>query len=326
MRKAAWRRWAAVSGATLALAALAVAPALSAETTRESTGSERAWLGVYTQALTSELREGLNYKGQGVLVNRVIEDSPADRAGVQKGDVIISYNSRSIDSPEALANLVGQGKNGQSASLRVVRGGQTKSLTVKLAGRTNDEGMDESSPDRRVIHIHDHDLDSVMPNGDMDLTLPGVMRWMGRGRLGVRVETLNPDLAGYFSVPNNRGVLVVEVMKDTPADKAGLKAGDVITRVGGQEVSDAGDLVQALGHDEGKVSLDVIRKGARRTIDAQLEHQERTIRIRRGDGSMRLNDERDRVPRGGQVPPREIEELRRQIEELRRQLERLQHN
>ena len=205
----------------------------------------------------------------------------------------------------------------------MVRDGQTKNLTVKLAARTGDDGMEWGGPGRHEIRIKDFDSD--LPH-DMDLSLPGVMRWMGRGRLGVRVETLNPDLAGYFSVPNNRGVLVVEVMKDTPADKAGLKAGDVITRVAGQEVSDAGDLVQALGNDEGKVSLDIIRRGARRTIDAQLEHQERTMRIRRGDGSMRLNDERDRAPRGGQVPQREIDELRRQVEELRRQLERMQHN
>lgn len=321
MRKAAWCRWAVVSGATLALVALAAAPSPGAEAPRESTANERAWLGVYTQALTPELREGMSYKGQGVLVNRVVRESPAERAGVQKGDVITSFNSRSIDSPESLADLVGQGKSGQSASVRVVRDGQTRNLTVKLAAHSEDEGMEWSGPGRHEIRIKD--LDSDLPH-ELDLGLHGMMQWMGRGRLGVRIETLNPDLASYFNVPDGKGVLVVEVMKGTPAEKAGLKAGDVITRVGDHAVGDAEDLVRSLGNDQGKVTLAIIRKGGKRTLDAELESQERVIRIRRGDGSMRLND--DRAPRGGPAPQREIDELRRQIDELRRQVEQLQHH
>jgi C-terminal processing protease CtpA/Prc len=117
-------------------------------------------------------------------------------------------------------------------------------------------------------------------------------------------------------------VLVIEVMKDTPAEKAGVKAGDVITRVGDHPVADAEDLTRELGNEEGRVSLGIIRKGARRTIDAEIEKQERVVRIRRGDGSMRLND--DRVMRDGMISQRDLDELRRQIEELRRQVERLQ--
>jgi serine protease Do len=321
MRKAVWRRSIATIGAALALGLAFAAPAMSAETTHESATGGRAWLGVYTQSLTSELREGMSYKGQGVLVNRVVEDSPADRAGVKKGDVITSFNSRSVDSPDGLADLVGQGKDGQSVALRVVRDGQARTLTAKLAARDDDDDMGMSGEGPHEIRIKDFDSD--LPH-DMEMNMPGVMRWMGRGRLGVRVETLNPDLGGYFSVPDGKGVLVVEVMKDTPAEKAGLKAGDVITRVGDRPVSDAGELTRALGDDQGKVTLGIVRKGARRTLDAELEKaQDRVIRIRRGDGTMRLNDDR---MRGGMVPQRDLDELRRQIEELRRQVERLQKN
>src|SRR5258706_3242156 len=324
MRKAAWRPWAAVVGALAlgSLGAAVAAPVLGAESTHESTARERAWLGVYTQALTPELREGMSYKGAGVLVNRVVPDSPADRAGVEKGDVITYFNSRVIESPEELSDVVGEGKAGQSGALRVVRDGQTRNLSIKLAARTGDEDMDGGSPDRHVIRMKD--FDSELPH-DMELNMPGVMRWMGRGRLGVRVQTLNPDLGSYFSVPDGKGVLVVEVMKDTPAEKAGLKAGDVITRVGDHAVSDAGDLARELGNEEGKVAIGIVRKGGKRTLDAELEKQERVARIRRGDGTMRLNE--DRNNRGGMVPQRDLDELRRQIEELRRQVERLQqHN
>ncbi len=319
MRKAAWRRWAAVSGATLALAAFATATSFSAESTRGSAGGERAWLGVYTQTLTPELREGMNYRGPGVLVNRVVGDSPADRAGVRKGDVITGVNSRTVDSPEALADIVGRGRSGQSISLRVMRDNLVRNFTATLAGRSEDDGTDEMGGGSPDIHIDGPDSD--LPHG-MDLNLPRVMRWMGRGRLGVRIETLSPDLAGYFNVPDGKGVLVIEVMKDTPAEKAGVKAGDVITRVGDHPVADAEDLTRELGNEEGRVSLGIIRKGARRTIDAEIEKQERVVRIRRGDGSMRLND--DRGMRDGMISQRDLDELRRQIEELRRQVERLQ--
>jgi C-terminal processing protease CtpA/Prc len=169
-------------------------------------------------------------------------------------------------------------------------------------------------------HVHIEDMDTDLPHV-MDLDMSGMMRWMGRGRLGVRVEPLNPDLAGYFNVPDGKGVLVVEVMKDTPAEKAGVKAGDVITRVGDHPVVDAEDLARELGNEAGKVSLAVVRKGARRTIEAEIEKQERVVRIRRGDGTMRLND--DHMMHGGMISQRDLDELRRQIEDLRRQVESL---
>lgn len=318
MRTDAPRRWTLAGLATLALAA---APAFATAAPTPSPGSERAWLGVITQALTPELREGMSYKGQGVLVNRVIADSPADRAGVEKGDVVTSFNSRSIDSPEALADIVGKGRAGQTASLQIVRDGKSRTLSAKLAARSDDGEMDMGGPDRHEIRIKDLHLDGM---GDLGEGIPGVWRWMGRGRLGVRIEPLNADLGSYFSVPGGRGVLVVEVMKDTPAEKAGLKAGDVITRVGDQAVGDTEDLIKALGTDQGKVALGIVRKGGNRTMDVELEKQERVIRIRRGDGAMGLGD--DRPMRGGPDSRREIDDLRRQLDDLRRRLDRLQHD
>jgi C-terminal processing protease CtpA/Prc len=326
-----------MSGMALALVAVAATSGRAAETTPSSSGTERAWLGVYTQALTPELLEGMSYKGKGVLVNRVVPDSPADRAGVQKGDIITSFNSRTVDTPGALSDLVGQGKVGQSAPLRVVRDGKTQSLNARLAARSDDDGMGWMEGGPREIHIRE--LESGEPF-DMDLGPGGMMRWMGRGRLGVRVEGLNSDLGGYFSVPGGKGVLVVEVMKDTPAEKAGLKAGDVITRVGDQAVADAEDLVQALGDDAGRVTLSIVRKGAKRTVEAELAKQERVIRIGRGEGPMGMGEGHDHVIRirrgvgpgddqsmsGGRASQRDVDDLRRQIEELRRRLDGLQHN
>src|SRR5438034_2734591 len=97
------------------------------------------------------------------------------------------------------------------------------------------------------------------------------MTMMNRGRLGVRVETLSPELGDYFDAPGGHGVLVLEVMKGTAAERAGVRAGDVITGVNGHAVGNASQLVDALGDREGRVSIELLRKGQRRTVEATLE-------------------------------------------------------
>lgn len=312
MSIAAARRWAGVVLVAMGLAATGLVPARAAETTTPPAG-ERAWLGVYSQELTSELREGINYKGQGVLVNRVVEGSPAEKAGLKKGDVITSVNSKTVDRPDALSDLVGQAKVGQTVSIRIARDGKTQTLSAKLVARPEQDEMEMVEPGPHGMRHFEFDMPRDFMSG------PGM--WMGRGRLGVRVASLNPDLGGYFSVPDGKGVLVLEVSKDTPAEKAGLKAGDVITKVGTTAIADAEDLVKALGTDEDKVTLSIVRKGSKRTVDAQLEKQERVMRVRRGDGTMGYDD-RQRV-RDDAEQQRQIEELRKQVEELRKQVEKL---
>ena len=154
---------------------------------------------------------------------------------------------------------------------------------------------------------------------------------MGRGRLGVRVENLNRDLGDYFGVADGKGALVVEVVKDTPAERAGLKAGDVITSVGEKKIYDTDDLVSALrSRDAGRVSLDVIRHGSRRTIEAELERAPRAMRLGRGqgmmgyrdgDGNRRIvirNSDRDQLQREVTDLRKEVKELQKQLDEMKR--------
>jgi len=229
---------------------------------------ENAWLGVYTQNLTESLRKGIGYyTGDGVLVNRVVEGGPADHAGIQKGDVIVSVNTSGVRSPEELATLVRGAREGQTVRVTVVRDSQRKSFDVRLGSRSDaemgDEDNDRDGDSDGEVHEHHHMFD--FPNGNV------FIRGTGRGRLGVRIEDLNPDLGDYFGVKDGKGVLVVEVMKDTPAERAGIKAGDVITSVDGHAVSDASDLTDRLSDAEGKVPIQVVRKGAKRPIESELE-------------------------------------------------------
>jgi membrane-associated protease RseP (regulator of RpoE activity) len=374
------RPWVAGIGVAMLLAATNQVSMARADETRDPAGST-PWLGTYLQELTPELRDGLDYRGEGVLVSGVVDDSPADRAGIRKGDVITRVESRVVTSPAALTRIIRSSHIGESLTVQVNRHGAREVVEVRLAARPADEdfGMREAPPappvppdadrhedeERNDDDHHpapdadDHD-DHAAPDaddhgdhaapdardhgghpgpgagGDHDFTFEfprdGMsMMQMGRGRLGVRIESLNSEIGDYFGVPEGKGVLVMEVLKDTPAERAGLHGGDVITRVGDREVHDADDLVNALRAEEGRVSLSVVRHGTQRTIEADLgKADQRVIRIRRGDGMLGFQgDGRSRAPMNGVERDdmrREIKELKDELKDLRKELENLKHD
>ncbi|MFN8588536.1 MAG: PDZ domain-containing protein [Candidatus Eisenbacteria bacterium] len=377
----------------------------------------RAWLGVITQEVTTELRDGLDLRGaDGVLVSRVMPDSPASRAGLRKGDVIVSFGGRNVASPDRLVELVGDAHDGDSVPLIVVRDGERRTLSARLGSRPDDlaapsvpgdDDDDEAyevpappdapdapeapraprAPRHRIEIVHpDSDApeapeaprsprapgkpkvrtftwngEGEMPEGMRDMlgdlhiegleglqgmqgleglhemhgTGPGGKKHVqvfvngGRGRLGVRVESLNDDMASALGMSGGKGVLVIEVLGGTPAEKAGLRSGDVITTVEGKPVYDADDLVSALRDEEGVVSLSVTRKGVKRTVEARLEAAPRAARDRAESGQLGLgrNGERRVIRlRANERADRddlreELNDLRQQVRELRQRLE-----
>ncbi|HVP15427.1 MAG TPA: PDZ domain-containing protein [Terriglobales bacterium] len=321
MRKTGTFVWLAALVVGLALVAgLAVAPGARAA----EQGQPTPWLGVYMQALTPELREGMDIQGAGgVLVSGVVSDGPAARAGVQKGDVILRVNSRLVSSPNQLQDVIQSARVGQTVALQIYRDGNQRSLSATLRERPSDveemqapegtEQEEEATPETPAPGEQREIREFTLPDMSM---FPGMMT---RGRLGVRIESLSPDLGDYFGMRDGHGVLVLEVEDNTPAARAGLKAGDVITRVGDQSVDNAQDLVDALRGKQGNVSLRVVRHGTPRTIEARLESAGTM-----GRGSMRIlapaPGARLRIENRDQMQ-RQIDELKRQVEDLQRKLE-----
>jgi S1-C subfamily serine protease len=290
----------------MTLLALAAAPALAASP---------GWLGVTTQPTDEDLRRGLDLTTDGLLVNQVTDGSPAERAGVRKGDVILTYNWKSVTDPEKLRQMVRDTAPGRAVSLGLWRDGAKLSLQVTVgevpSGEDDGDEFDAPtppaapraprapSPPRGGSHRHviidgrvipDDEIDDTLRNlphdlqGMIDLRgLRGLRGWsgpggtmmftpsaMGRGRLGVRVEKLNSDLGQALGVVGGKGVLVTEVYEDTPAQKAGLKAGDVIVKVGADSVDTPNELVRALDRHDGKIGLTVLRKGVKREVQPEL--------------------------------------------------------
>src|SRR4030095_16145139 len=128
-------------GAALLLVGLAGAP-------RVALVQERAGcLGVYSQSLNDDLRESMNIDEGGILVTRVVEDSPADRAGLRRGDVIVSVGGHSIDSPSDLMREVRDRSPGTSLTLAISRDGNRRTLSARLGERPDAESNPDSNRD-----------------------------------------------------------------------------------------------------------------------------------------------------------------------------------
>ncbi len=301
--RTATRRKTALTFIALVLTILGGVSAL----TRSARADETPWLGVYTQALTSELREGIDYDGDGVLVSGVVPDSPADRAGLQKGDVITRVEGREVNSPGELVEVIRGAAVGERVSIRYVRDGQTRVLEVRLVARENSgnesEVFDVPTPPappapsaprthfRREIKStedsessddqdeelgedrgkeHSHEMKGMKDLDGLDLPDHPIMGLNFKGRLGVRIENLNEGLGSYFKIPEGQGALVVEVVEGSAAAKAGLESGDVITRVGDQRVS-GDNLAEVVRAAESPVSITFYRNGSRRTVEVALD-------------------------------------------------------
>jgi len=209
----------------------------------------------------------------GVRVDTVEEGSAAAKGGVKAGDIVVEFDGERVRSARQLTRLVQETPAGRAVKMTVRRGGDRQTLDVAPEARESFAWNGRLGPEiERGLEQGLRDLpERIEPF--LNFRFDGGMPAMGaRGRLGVQVEGLSDQLATYFGVADG-GVLVAGVTADSPAAKAGVKAGDVITRVNGEAVKDPRDLVRALGavKDDGAVALDVVRDKKATSLTATIE-------------------------------------------------------
>lgn len=229
------------------------------------------FLGVYGEDINNENmgRYRLN-QARGVGVTQVIQGSPAEKAGLRKDDVILRLDGENVTSVRKLNRLVSELAPDHSVRITISRAGAEQELTATV-GKRNDSNTVRRllRPESRVWkwegpHIDPGDLfdNKAFPNhGDFAFTLSNSRR------IGVSTMQLTKQLAEYFGIANGRGVLVTAVTDDGPAAKSGVKAGDVITAIDGEEIDSPGDVSRVIGKKkEGDVTLTVIRNKSQQTI------------------------------------------------------------
>ncbi|MGD9039806.1 MAG: DegQ family serine endoprotease [Desulfobacteraceae bacterium] len=167
----------------------------------------RGWLGVTIQKITPELKEKLNLRDdKGALVADVTSSGPADKAGIERGDVIISFDGEEIGEMKELPYVVASTPVGKVVKVEVIRKGKRKILEVKIGKLKEEEAEEEFAEE-----VSD---------------------------LGMTVDKITPELARQFGLSDERGLVVVQVENNSPAGEAGLRRGDIILEMDQEPMKD----------------------------------------------------------------------------------------
>jgi serine protease Do len=193
-----------------------------AEQLRKTGKVVRGYLGLYGQDVTADMAGLLNQtKAQGVVVAQVEQGSPAAKAGLREGDVILEVNGKPAESYDAFRNQVAMMKPGDEIKLGVAREGKNVQLAVTLGERPTQ---------RRVAK-------GKQPQQEPEES---------QQKLGLQVVDLTPDLAQELGYQNSQGVVISRVVPGNGADEAGLQAGDLIVSVNGKAVANTNQFIQAM--------------------------------------------------------------------------------
>jgi len=232
-----------------------------------------SFLGVYAEDITNANMSNYGLRNvRGVGITEVIKSSPAEKAGLKKGDVIMRFDDETVTSVRKLNRLVSETAPEHTVRLGISRGGSDQEVTVTLAKRddlstTIWQGLPRGDVFRTVPRGEFPKLD---PFGEGQEAL--VFALGNNRRIGVSTQSLTKQLADFFGVTDGKGVLVTSVAEDSPAARAGIKAGDVITAIDGEKIEGSGDLSRAINKQkDGDVTLTIIRDKSPRTIKVTPE-------------------------------------------------------
>jgi C-terminal processing protease CtpA/Prc len=251
-----------------------VMPEPGDENTMVMLGDDGAsWLGVESQEISPEKAKELKLPAErGVLLERIVPDSPAAKAGLKDNDVITEINGQRVEGAAQFRRMIHEIPAGRAAQFTVWRDGHAQTVSVTL-GKSEDRGnmWFKTAPRAFSFQLPRVEVPEMPDVPGMDWSYGGVLAG-ARPRLGIDAEDLNGQFGAYFGAPDGEGVLVREVNSGSPAEKAGVKSGDVITSLNGERVRSLGDLRENLAgkREEKTVKLGVLRNKSAVTLNVEL--------------------------------------------------------
>jgi serine protease Do len=245
-------------------------------------------IGVSVRDASPEEAKGASLASAGgVVIEEVREDSPAEKAGFREGDVVIEFDGERVRSTRQFTRLVQETPIGRQVPAVVVRDGQRQTLTVQPESGSSFRyfGDLDRLGDFSVLRPAPRPPSPPSPASPPSPPTPPAPApfdhfsqlerfFVSPGRLGISVDTLSEQLAEYFGT--REGVLVTSVSSSSAAEKAGVKAGDVITAINGEAVSSASELTRrAQRLDEGdEFTLAVVRDRKPLTLKGTVERRQ----------------------------------------------------
>ena len=265
---------------------------------------------------------------RGTKVRSVEEGSPAEKAGIQEGDVIVRFDGEAVRSASQLARLVGETPAGRSVAIEVTRGGATQKLSATLAEGSRRVRVFSGNglPGMREFNFEMPEWDVEAPEapeppspphapappmrgwlpirpcpraprcrrtrgaGTRDDGHDMVFRMLGGGprKLGIEYMDVGEQLAGYFKLAGKTGVLVSSVDPEGPAGKAGMKAGDAVLKLDGKAIEDGDDLRDAVAAAEGGKEVTVTVQRDGRPLDLKVTLAKPETKMRRRSAGVGL--------------------------------------
>lgn len=264
-----------------------------------------SYLGVQIEEVTPDKAKELGLKEEyGAIINKVMEGTAAEKAGLLANDVIVGWNGGRVESTRQLIRLVRETPVGRAVRIEILRNGSPMTINATIGKQENEmfegfnstmdsmmdwkgleavegiEGLEGLEGFEGLNHFNFKmdtawSFDTTMKGGCHGFIIGGESNMnlgMQRPRLGVQLQDLTPQLAKYFGTNQKSGALISEVVGNSAAERAGLQAGDIILAIDGKEVGDPGDAAQMIReHKEGTVELRILRERQEQTITATLE-------------------------------------------------------
>ena len=226
--------------------------------------SEKGYLGVSVEDISKAEMEELKLV-HGVRVVEVVEDEAAEKAGILEKDIIQYFNDEKIRDSDDLVGAVRDVKPGTGVTVKLVRDGKTKVVNVSVG----------------ELKSKNFSFGLAAKDNNFFYSLAG-----GRAYLGVYLQEMDEDLAAYFGTGADGGALILQVEVDSPAEKAGLKSGDVIVDVAGESVKGPDDVQEALGDfvENEECEITVLRHKKKKKVKAELKNRSgfNTVELIRG--------------------------------------------
>jgi serine protease Do len=228
-----------------------------------------SWLGVETHEVTGENAKELKLPAEhGVVLGKIIPDSPAAKSGLKEKDVITEINGQRVEGAAQFRRMIREIPVGRTVLFTVWRDGRSQTLSATLGKAEEGHKFHmQASPGTYAFSMPEI---AELP----EMNWSGILNPAGRARLGIDAEDLSGQFGTYFGAPEGEGVLVRDVNSGSPAEKAGLKAGDVITSLDGERIRSVGDLREKLApkseDKDRSVKLGVLRNKSQVTLTVEL--------------------------------------------------------
>jgi len=234
-----------------------------------------SWLGVGVSEVSTDKMKSLKLpEERGALLGKIVPDSPASKAGLKENDVVLEINGQRVEGTEQFRRLIREIPAGRTANLTIWRDGRSQNVKVTLA-KPEANNLKVFSGNPQSFSFKMPQLPAMPDLSGLNHLRTFALVSPDHPVLGIDAESLEGDFGHFFGAPDGEGVLVRSVFGDSPAAKAGIKVGDVITSLDGERIRSASELREKLltKHDKKEIKLGLLRNKAELTLSVELPQQ-----------------------------------------------------